>query len=315
MKRKTLWKILVLVLSILIVGTVSCAFYLIDFALFPKVWTDREASVHYNDSVYTFMKPWTDSLYRAKALHDTVIVNRDGLKLNGYFIRSAHPTGNTAILIHGYCVFSYSMLPMAYICSHDLGYNVVLPDLQCHGRSEGHEISMGWKDRLDILQWSHVADSVFGGHTQMVVHGVSMGGATTMMLSGEKLPPYIKCFVDDCGYTSAWDEFDYELGKMFSLPAFPILYEADVICKLRYGWSFIEASALKQVAKCHLPMLFIHGDSDDFVPTRMVYPLYQAKPQPKELWIVKGAPHASSFRLNQHAYRERIARFVGKYIK
>ena len=136
-----------------------------------------------------------------------------------------------------------------------------------------------------------------------------------MMVSGEKLPPYIKCFVDDCGYTSVWDEFNYEIKEMFGLPTFPLMYSSSALCKLLYGWSFGEASALNQVAKCKLPMLFIHGSADDYVPTRMVYPLYKAKPQPKEIWIVKGAPHAKSFQLNQKAYIKKVAQFTGKYIK
>ena len=102
---------------------------------------------------------------------------------------------------------------------------------------------------------------------------------------------------------------------MFGLPTFPLMYSSSALCKLLYGWSFGEASALHQVAKCKLPMLFIHGSADDYVPTRMVYPLYKAKPQPKEIWIVKGAPHAKSFQLNQKAYINKVAQFTGKYIK
>ena len=75
-----------------------------------------------------------------------------------------------------------------------------------------------------------------------------------------------------------------------------------------------EASALRQVAKCELPMLFIHGDADDFVPTRMVYPLYEAKPGEKELWVVPGAAHAMSYRDNRAEYTRRVAEFVGRYV-
>ena len=79
---------------------------------------------------------------------------------------------------------------------------------------------MGWKDRIDVLQWMNIANEIFGDSTQMVVHGISMGGATTMMVSGEKQQPYVKCFVEDCGYTSVWDEFSHELKSSFHLPAF-----------------------------------------------------------------------------------------------
>ena len=70
---------------------------------------------------------------------------------------------------------------------------------------------------------------------------------------------------------------------------------------MKYGWSFGEASPLKQVAKCRKPMLFIHGDNDTYVPTAMVYPLYEAKPQPKQLWIAPGSKHALSYRDRFHS--------------
>ena len=84
------------------------------------------------------------------------------------------------------------------------------------------------------------------------------------------------------------------------------------------GWNtdggFKEASALKQVARCHLPMFFIHGDKDDYVPTRMVYKLYEAKPEPKELWIVPGADHAHSYLIHTKEYTERVREFTNRYI-
>ena len=154
-----------------------------------------------------------------------------------------------------------------------------------------------------------------GHQSQIVLHGVSMGAATVMCVSGEQTPPYIKCFVEDCGYTSVWDEFHHENAKRFSLPDFPIMYAASAVCKLKYGWSFGEASPLRQVAKCRKPMMFIHGAADDFVPTAMVHRLYAAKPGIKELWIAPGSGHAVSYREHQEEYGERVMRFVTKYIR
>ena len=72
---------------------------------------------------------------------------------------------------------------------------------------------------------------------------------------------------------------------------------------------------MEQVKKCALPMFFIHGDADDFVRTWMVHPLYEAKPQPKELWLVPGAAHAVSYKENKIEYTRRIQDFLDKYIR
>ena len=125
----------------------------------------------------------------------------------------------------------------------------------------------------------------------------------------------VKCFVDDCGYTTVWDQFGKELKEQFGLPEIPLMYTASWLCNLKYGWNCTEASALEQVKKCQLPMLFIHGEKDDYVPTWMVYQLYEAKPQPKELWIVPNADHATSYKLNKETYTEKVKLFTDKYIQ
>lgn len=99
------------------------------------------------------------------------------------------------------------------------------------------------------MQWMHIANQIYGDSTQMVVHGISMGGATTMMVSGEAQPYFVKCFVEDCGYTSVWDEFSHELKSSFHLPSFPLMNTTSWLCQKKYGWNFEEASSLNQVKK------------------------------------------------------------------
>ena len=175
------------------------------------------------------------------------------------------------------------------------------------GKSEGDVLQMGWLDRLDVLQWLNLFKT-----DTMVVLGVSMGGATTMMLSGEPVPDGIKDirFVDDCGYTSVWYEFEGELKNQFNLPAFPLMHTTSLLCQLRYGWNFDEASAISQVKKCPYPMFFIHGDNDTFVPTEMVHRLYKAKSEPKQLWITKNTGHAQSYKNHREEYINKIREYI-----
>lgn len=313
---KRFWKYLLGVLLLLVAVVVGGSLYLLSYSLRPdEVMAGKDASAReYIREEYPAVRPWLDSLERTGALRDTTIRGREGERLHALYAAAPRPTDRTAVIVHGYTDCADRMLMVGYLYNHDLGFNILLPDLHYHGRSEGRAIRMGWLDRLDVLRWMEVADSLFGGHTQMVVHGISMGAATTMMVSGEEQQPYVKCFVEDCGYTSVWEQFAKELGERFSLPAFPLLHVADLLCGVKYGWTFREASALEQVKRCRLPMLFIHGDADDFVPTRMVYPLFEAKPGEKELWVVPGAAHALSYRDNPEEYTRRVAEFVGRYI-
>lgn len=307
----------VIALAILAGGIIGGSCYMLRFSLLPDatIRAKNADSYRYMYATYPFLQTWVDSLSRAEALKDTFIVNPEGIRLHAYYVAAPQPTKKTAVIVHGYTDNAIRMFMIGYLYNHDLRFNILLPDLQHHGESEGSAIQMGWKDRLDVMQWMHVANQIYGDSTRMVVHGISMGGATTMMVSGEEQPPFVGCFVEDCGYTSVWDEFSQELKVSFHLPEFPLMYTTSLLCKLKYGWSFKEASPLKQVEKARLPMFFIHGDQDTYVPTRMVYPLYEAKPGEKELWVVPGAEHAVSYLENRTEYTDRVRNFVDKYLK
>ena len=118
-----------------------------------------------------------------------------------------------------------------------------------------------------------------------------------------------------CGYTSAYDQLAYQLKRMYWLPPFPMMPVTSLVTKLRAGYSFYEASALKQVAKSKLPMLFIHGVEDRFVPTDMVWQLYNACPAEKDLYIVEGAGHGTAYGTDRETYEKKVAEFVGRFIR
>ena len=316
MKKRLIYS-LVALLVVFAAATTYGSFYLVDYALKSAPESHRKNWGKAMDW-YPELKPWLDSIKTEGAWSDTFAIMPDGLRAHAVCIKSRKAEGRTAVVVHGYTNNSIDMLHIARIYNKEMHYNVVLPDLHGHGLSQGDDIQMGWFDRLDVLKWIDLAPKMFstvGDSMRLVVHGISMGAATTMCVSGERTPDYVKCFVEDCGYTRAWDEFAHELRGRFSLPEFPLLYTASWLTQAKYGWSFKEASPLKQVAKCKKPMFFIHGDKDTFVPTWMVYPLYEAKPQPKQLWIAPGSEHAFAYRDHREEYIKKVEAFVGKYCK
>lgn len=299
-----------------IVVLLAASVYMLNFSLKSKVKPTDEADAYSYLFEHKYLHQWVDSLKSAHALRDTFIVASDGAKLHALYIPSPNPhCDKSALAIHGYTDNSIRMLMIGYLYNKELGYNVLLPDLRGQGKSEGEYIQMGWKDRLDALRWIDVVKSRFGDSTQIVIHGISMGAATTMMTSGEKLPPNVKCFVEDCGYTSVWDEFAYKLKSDFHLPAFPLLYTTSLYADLKLGWNFKEASPLEQIKKCKQPMFFIHGGSDTYVPTWMVYKLYGAKKGVKQLWVIPGVAHAQAYWDHTDEYTSRVKSFVGRYIE
>lgn len=315
MKKKKIYIITASTLLLLAAIVTGGGFFMLDYSLKPDHGgKDIEDSYKYMFKEYPGLKTWIDSINSENALKDTFILSNSGIRLHAYHLAASHPTKKTAVLVHGYTDNAVRMLMIAQLYNQKLGYNVLLPDLQNSGLSGGDHFQMGWLDRIDVMKWMDVANKTFGDSTKMVVHGISMGAATTMMVSGEKQASYVKCYIEDCGYTSVWDEFTHKLKDGFGLPSFPLMNITSYLCKQKYGWSFKDASALEQVKKCELPMLFIHGDADTYVPTRMVNELFASKQGDKELWIVPGAIHAMSYRDNTQEYTERVKNFTDRYI-
>lgn len=250
---------------------------------------------------------WTDGL----AVEDVTVTANDGTSLHSLWLRQETLSDRWCIDIHGY--YDRAWFGLSAKAFYDRGYNLLLPDLRGHGESGGEYISMGWLDRLDILRYAEMIVEE-NPRAEIVIYGISMGAATALMASGETLPANVKCIVEDCGYTSVDDEFAYLLNMLFGLPRFPLLYTANYFSITEAKMNFYEASALEQVKKSDTPTLFIHGDADTFVPYEMVYELYDAAACAKELYIVEGALHGSSYLVAGQAYWERVFNFVDRYI-
>lgn len=298
------------------ISLASCAGgkFMTKFALNPSPHgvEDIERCRAKADSLLPGSTFWYDSLKTAGLLRDTFITGHRDFRIHACYAPAAEPANaqGTAIVVHGYGDNHFVFLYLVRMYRDYLNYNVLFPDLQYHGYSEGDHIQMGWYDRLDLLKWIEVAHGIFDDDF-MVLHGVSMGAATVMMASGEQLPDYVRCIVEDCGYSSVVSQFNNNRRQSFPFVAPDIMQSASLVCRHKYGWGFWEATTLTQLPGCTIPMYFIHGDADDFVPVDNLYKNFEAKSQGyKEYWIVPGAVHANAFAKYPEEYKARVADFL-----
>lgn len=233
----------------------------------------------------------------------------DGIQLAAFETISAEKTHQWAILVHSYRTEHSFMNPYAKEYQKK-GYNTLQPDNRAHGESEGDYIGMGYLDQYDVMSWIHYILEK-DPEAEIILHGVSMGASTLMMLSGQKdIPDNVKVIIEDCGYTSARAYLTWKLKQRFHLPAFPVIPIANQAFKLFAGYYMNDASALEGVKNSRIPILFIHGTEDQTVPVEEVYKLYEKAACEKHLYIVEGAGHGEALWKDEEGYWERVFEFV-----
>lgn len=256
--------------------------------------------------------PWTDSLLSCGVMRDTFIMSGE-CRLHAMYVPSEGISRRTAIVVHGYDAGPFNVMMLARMYRDSLGFNVLAPSLRHHCYSGGDFVQMGWKDRLDLLLWAEVAHRHFND-TLQVFHGVSMGAAAVMMASGEETPEYVRGFVEDCGYTSVWDEVVYAMDRYIGKDS-TFVRKMETLAVDRYGLDFHEASSVKQISSCEKPMLFIHGDADELVPVDMAHYNYDAKKEGyRELWIAPGSAHSRAFPDYPAEYTETVRKFLRDHV-
>ena len=319
MKKKLWMKIGIGVVIVLIAALFFVGNYLVDFAIVRKenpqdvapasaVTAENQSVIDKNrQEIERQKEQWIAQVQR----EDAEIISDDGLHLKGDVFWTDTKSHRWVLAIQGYTGRRQDMQNIASFYGLQ-GYNVLTPDMRSHGESEGTYIGMGWLDRKDVIKWiQYIID--FDQEAEIILHGVSMGGATVMMTAGEDLPEQVKGIVEDCGYTSVWDIFSDELRYLFHLPDFPVLYAADAVSRIRAGYGFQNASSIEQLKKSQVPVLFIHGSEDTFVHTDMVYELYEACPTQKDLLVVEGAGHGEAYLMDPDLYFDTVFEFLTTY--
>lgn len=240
---------------------------------------------------------------------EAVVTSYDGLRLFGKcYIASADAPW--LIMLHGYRSGAERDFCGGLKFGIDSGFNVLLVDQRAHGKSEGKCLTFGIKERYDCLTWINYVISQAGGSCKIALYGMSMGAATVLMAAGSELPKNVVCIVADCGYTSPKAIIKKVIREMH-YPIFPTYALVRLGGMLFGGFDIEEYSAVQAMEKCDIPVLFIHGDDDRFVPCDMGRENHRhCRAEGKKLLIVPNAGHGMSYMSDKRAYLGTVSEFL-----
>ena len=228
----------------------------------------------------------------------------DGLTLRGLYFESS-PGGPVELMFHGYRGSARRDLAGGVGRRLTLGHNVFLIDQRAGGSSDGHITTFGIRESRDCLDWVQYAIHRFGPDCKIILTGISMGAATVLMAAGNPLPPQVVGVLADCGYTSAPDIMRTVI-RALKLPVWPLYPLIRLSGRLFGGFDIEDASPVRAMTRCKVPVIFYHGEADTFVPCRMSHENYAACAAPKRLHITPGAGHGMSYPADAARYVEAL---------
>lgn len=304
-----------LIILIIIAILVIIFFLATGLYIFKSTVTRELHNIEKSYTRYVENNLFDEALYNSASKEDITLKSFDGLNLTSTLIMNENPTKKFIVLVHGVSICYVGSLKYFDIFYKN-GFNVLIVNQRRHGKSEGKYSTYGFYEKYDVNMWIEYLKSRFGNDIILGLHGESMGAGTVM----ETIPinNSIKFVIEDCGYSNFHELIGFQIthaykNKLVRKILRPSLIFANFFMKTKAKFSMKKIVPIDIVSSTSLPMMFIHGKEDYFVPWYMAVDLYKAKTKGyKELYLVEGAKHAEALEVNKILYEKKIMTFIEK---
>ena len=301
-----LWTVLAVLLLVLLASWVSfrMAYYVPEKGKIRPEYEMPEGEIYV--PYHGIMRKWMEEV-RAMPYEECAITTFDGLKLYGKYYEYA-PGAPIELMFHGYRGTAERDLCGGVQRSFSLGHSALIVDQRGSGKSEGNVITFGVKESRDCLAWVDYMVRNFGEDVRIILCGISMGASTVLMAAGNPLPNNVIGVLADCGYSAA-PEIIKTVIRQMHLPVGLVYPFVRLGAKLFGGFDPEDASPVEAVKQCRIPVIFFHGDSDDYVPCRMSQANYDACGAVKKLVFTPGAGHGMCYLCDGESYVAALREF------
>ena len=303
-----------IILIIIAIIAIIC-FLATGLYIFKSTVTRELHDIEKSYTRYVENNLFDEALYNSASKEDITLKSFDGLNLTSTLIMNENPTNKFIVLVHGVSICYVGSLKYFDIFYKN-GFNLLIVNQRRHGKSEGKYSTYGFYEKYDVNMWIEYLKSRFGNDIILGLHGESMGAGTVM----ETIPlnDSIKFVIEDCGYSNFHELIGFQIthaykNRLVRKILRPSLIFANFFMKTKAKFSMKKIVPIDIVSSTSLPMMFIHGKEDYFVPWYMAVDLYKAKTKGyKELYLVEGAKHAEALEVNKIIYEKKIMTFIEK---
>ncbi len=292
--------VIVILVILAVLAVISCL--MAAYVARPRCTSLEEAKKIAEDAGF-----WRD--YDRMEREELEIESYDGYRLKAFYVPAPQKSDKYVIISHGYTYNRYGSLRYLHMF-RTFGYNCLIYDDRGHGANPRTKCTMGVRESRDLLvliQWMHAR---FGDDIILGLHGESMGAALQIMALKEK--PAVRFVVNDCGYADLMGVLTNNVSTLHMPKCF--CYLASAACRLVFGYSFTKVRPIDSLSGNTIPICFMHGAADDFIPCDHSERMYRATTAYSELHLFPGAGHGHSIDSDEEGYRRIVGDFLDKVL-
>lgn len=296
-----MWWIIIIIIAVIAAVYVVIGFYFSQVVT-RKVCNQEEL---YENQIMRGL--FDKEEYEKLPKEEAEIVSKDGIRLRGIYIQGDKSLHRTMIFVHGITAGIPCSIKYIHMFTKR-GWNVLMYDQRRHGSSEGKYSTYGYYEKEDLDLWVQWVVKRNGENSILGLHGESMGAATVLQYI--PINKFVSFVIADCSYSNLNELLRYRMKEDYHLPSFPLVNLTSLRAMRKAGFSFRDISPIDAVKNSSLPVLFIHGSADSFVPCYMSKDMHNVKKDSKRLYIAEGAEHACSFEVDRERYEKEVMDFI-----
>ena len=306
------WILLAVFLLMLVVLLISYICFRIGFYSPPRIPRPAGDIGLPMGEIY---EPYWESMRRwaaeAQAMgpEEVSISSFDGLTLRGKYYEF-QPGAPIELMFHGYRGDAERDLSGGVQRCFKIGRSALIVDQRASGTSDGSVITFGINEHKDCLRWVDFMLEKFGPDVTIILTGISMGAATVLTAAGKNLPKNVIGILADCSYNTPKEIMMKTIREMKLSPklSYPFV---KLGARIFGHFDLDETDPLHAMETCTLPIIFFHGEADDFVPCEMSKAVYEACKSRKQLVLIPGAGHGLSYPKDPETYLTEAKEFFG----
>lgn len=239
---------------------------------------------------------------------EVLIPSPNGYNIKAKFIRGNSPDKAIILILDAPFSIYTATKYMDIFIKKD--YSILIYNYWDQWKGSKRKCTYGFNEKQDVKACADWIFNLYGLGCRLGILGESVGAAIS--LQSINYDKRIAFCIADSSFSNLYEELMWRFQKKYHLPSFPLLQISNFTYKIISRVSYKDISPIHYMRGMIIPILFVHGMNDNFIPPKMTKELYELKSGRKELYLVSGAGHGECYTKDKDKYEQAVDDFLSK---